>query len=104
MKETELKPCPITEEIKEQADLYISEIMIELCHFQTHASFQNPTIIMSRDVLDVLEAGTERPYYVDHQFQTICGCEVELVSGIQKLYVAPNLLNRRADNEQREAD
>lgn len=90
MKETELKP--IEDKLKEQANHYIDHIFVELSRFQRHGSINKPTIIMSGDVFDVLQAGSERALYVNYEFQTICGCNVDIVSGTQKLYVGLNLL------------
>lgn len=95
-KETELKPCNDAEEIKKQANRYITHIFIEMGRFQTHNSFQQPTVIMSRDVFDILQAGTERALYVNTKFQTIFGCKVDIVSGTQKLYVGLNLLEQES--------
>lgn len=102
MKDTELKP--IKDKVKEQANRYIDHIFVEVARFQRHGSINNPTIIMSKDVFNVLQAGSERALYVNYEFQTICGCKVDIVPGTQKLYVGLNLLEQEADNEQREAD
>ena len=94
MKETELKPCPNNEEIQKQANRYLMHIFVEMDRFQTHNSFHHPTVIMSRDIFNILMAGTERVLYVNDEFQTICGCKVDVVSGTQKLYVGLNLLEQ----------
>lgn len=94
MNKTELKPCPNNEEIQKQANLYLTHIFVEMGRFQTHNSFHNPTVIMSRDIFNILVAGTERVLYVNDEFQTICGCKVDVVSGTQKLYVGLNLLEQ----------
>ena len=94
MNETELKP--IEEKVKEQANQYIHRILLEISRFQRHGSIEKPTIVMSRDVFNVLQAGLERALYVNTEFQTICGCKVDIVSGAQKLYVGLNLLEQES--------
>ena len=84
-------PTEKLEKIKEQANQYINRILIEANRFQTYNSPQEPTVIMSRDVFDILRAGTERALCVSHEVHTICGLKVDVVSGTQKLYVGLNL-------------
>lgn len=96
MKETELKTCDDIEKVKEQANHYIDRIFVEIARFHNHDPFNKLTIIMSKDVFNVLQAGSERALYVNTEFQTICGCKVDIVSGTQKLYVGRNLLEQES--------
>lgn len=86
----------IEERVKKQANHYIDRIFVEIARFASHNSTNKPTIIMSRDVFDVLQAGSERALYINTEFQTICGCKVDIVSGTQKLYVGLNLLEQES--------
>lgn len=95
MEETELKP--IEEKVKEQANRYIQYILFELNRFQRHGEIENPNILMSRDVFNVLQARSGRDLYVNYEFQTIFGCKVDVVPGTQKLYVGCNLLEQEVN-------
>lgn len=82
----------IEERVKKQANHYIDRILVEIAHFASHNSTNKPTIIMSRDVFNILQAGSERLLYVNYEYHTICGCKVDVISGTKKLYVGLNLL------------
>ena len=92
MKETELKPYDDYEKIKKQADQYIEHIFLGTAFYEHHGQTTKPTIFMSNDILAVLVRGSERAVCVNHQFQTVCGCKVEIVPGTEKLYIGFNLL------------
>lgn len=80
-------------ELRNQANQYIQQIIIGVSFFERSGKLTTPTVFMSIDVFDVLQAGTERALYVNQEFQTVCGCKVELVSGTGKLYIGFNLLS-----------
>lgn len=82
----------IEDRVKRQAEEYIRHILIEINRFQRHREIGTPNIVMSKDVFHVLQAGSERALYVNCEFQTICGCKVDIISGTKKLYVGFNLL------------
>ena len=92
MKETEL--TPIEDELKERAKQYLCRIVIETNRFQTFGTRHRPTVIMSKDVFDVLQTVSVSCRYIDYEDQTVCGCEVDFVSGTNKLYVGLNLLEQ----------
>lgn len=81
-------------QIEEMAKHYIDRIFVEISRFERKGEIEKPTIIMSRDVFQILQASCvcERNLFVNHEYQTICGCKVDIVSGTQKLYVGLNLI------------
>lgn len=78
--------------VKEQANEYIQRILIEINRFQVHGETKNPNIVMSKDVFNVLQAESQRALYVNYEYRTVLGCEVDIISGAKKLYVGFNLL------------
>lgn len=92
MKEIELKPCGDIEKLKEQANHYIDRIFVGSSGFQRHEQITQPIVFMSRDVFNVLMAGTETALCVSRKFCTICGCKVEIINGTEKLYIGYDLL------------
>ncbi|MBO7230097.1 MAG: hypothetical protein J6V20_01620 [Bacteroidaceae bacterium] len=78
--------------VKKQANDYIQRILIEINRFQVHGETKTPNIVMSKDVFNVLQAGLEGALYVNYEYRTVCGCEVDIISGNKKLYVGFNLL------------
>ena len=78
--------------VKKQANEYIQRILIEIHRFQVHGETKTPNIVMSKDVLNVLQAGSERALYVNYEYQTVLGCKVDIISGNKKLYVGFNLV------------
>ena len=95
MKEAELNLTD--DKVKEQANHYIDRIFVELSRFQRHGAIEMPTIIMSMDVFDVLQAGKKSGLNINCVFQTICGCKVDIISGTKKLYVGLNLLEQESN-------
>jgi hypothetical protein len=47
---------------------------------------------MSKDVFNVLQAGSEGALYINYEYQTVLGCKVDIISGTKKLYVGFNLV------------
>ena len=78
--------------VKRQANDYIHRILIEIDRFQVHGETKTPNVVMSKDVFNVLQAGSEGALYVNYEYQTVLGCKVDIVSGSKKLYVGFNLV------------
>ena len=78
--------------VKRQANEYIQKILIEINRFQVHGETKTPNIVMSKDVFNVLQAGSERALYVNYEYQTVLGCKVDIISGTKKLYLGFNLV------------
>jgi hypothetical protein len=78
--------------IKEKANQYIHSILLASTFFERHGNPTTPTVFMSRDVFEILQAAEERLLYVNYEYHTICGYEIELVNGTEKLYVGFSLL------------
>jgi hypothetical protein len=78
-------------------DELIAKINIAKQGLWRHGETGKIVVILSRDVFALLQKYAIGTNDINYEYQTICGCEVQLVFGTEQLYVSTNLLEQEGN-------
>ena len=80
-------------EVEKKASYYIGSILIEADMLKQHLGILNPTVFISRDILEIIKSGIcDYVTYSRSDRKTVCGYECKIAFGENVLYVGYDLL------------